>query len=242
MATTAYKLPGTAVDDSSFGSDVWVNPGSALLADRGLAGGLDTLNKCASINSAVAINSHYLKCTNFGFAEADFPAGSQINGINVKVQRYMFLNTSNGQTVSDQVLKLVNGSGTVVGTNKASGSTWPTINNLSSAYAFAVADIGGILDADIKSSNFGVVLSVLSVGTLSHTAYVDDIQVQIDYTPALIGNSKFYSIPGDTFPLANVMQCALHLRELGRTVLKPAHRRNPIWQHFSSRFPPLRVA
>jgi len=85
-----------------------------------------------------------------------------------------------GNSITDSALYLRKTSGQI-GDNKASGGYWPT----SDAYATygGAADTwnAGLVDTDIKSTDFGIDLSAYD-GQETITAYVDHIQIRIYYT------------------------------------------------------------
>jgi hypothetical protein len=172
-------------DDSAVGTDVWNNPGNVASSD----------NVYSNVNVAApgaAETSHYLKCTNFGFA---IPSGATINGVTVAIERKALTAGTANVFVKDSTIKLVKG-GTVSGANKANTVTyWPTTEG-SVSYGGA-ADLWTLTlsDTDINGSTFGVVLSVsirdrFGVGQVG---YVDLISITIDYTVG--GGGGGLSIP-----------------------------------------------
>lgn len=185
MATAGPNAPGTMADDSAVGARTWSNPGNAASSN----------NTYATIAPAPggADGSHYLKCTNFGFA---VPSGATINGVTVSIERKMDNSSGNNQYVRDSVVSLVKG-GTVSGANKAITATnWPATDT-SLDYG-GVADLWtlALTDTDVNASTFGVVLSTterdrFAVGGI--VGYVDLITITIDYTAG--GGGGGLSIP-----------------------------------------------
>jgi len=108
MATAGPNAPGTMADDAAVGTTAWVNPGNVASSN----------NTYAIANPSYDedyVPTHYLKCTNFGFA---IPSGATIDGIQVVVERRDdFFGTR------DKVVSLVKG-GAVSGDNKKSALTW----------------------------------------------------------------------------------------------------------------------
>lgn len=154
--------PGTGTDDSSFGSDVWTNPGNITLSDNSYA-------TCSSIDGN---NTHYLKGSNYSFA---LPSGAIVVGIQVDIEK----KTSVGGMV-DIVVKLVKG-GVVVGTDHKKTGQWATSDTV---YTYGGAtDLWGVFwqAADINSATFGVVISGFNAGTGSFTASIDHIKITVYY-------------------------------------------------------------
>ena len=179
MASEGWNSPSTIVDDGSYGTLTWSNPGNAGASD----------NSDASVAFSGSGISHYLKATNFGFS---IPSDSTIDGIVVEIERA----ASTTNRISDSRVRIVKG-GTIGSTDKAATSTYyPT----SDAYA----SYGGNSDlwgetwsyTDINATNFGVVLSCGNiVGT--QTGYVDHIRITVYYTEGGGG--------GDAMPMAQTM-------------------------------------
>lgn len=132
--------------------------------------------------------SYQLKATNFGFA---IPSGATIDGIVVEIEKKC---SNAAYSSKDKTVSLVKG-GSVSGSNKASASVWPTSDTYST-YGGAT-DLWGLTwtDANINSSDFGVVLSVQcnATGKSSVTHYVDHIRITVYYTEG--GGGGGISIP-----------------------------------------------
>lgn len=101
---------------------------------------------------------------------------------------YLNLGLRGQSTVADNVVKMVK-SGSVVGTNKATATAWPS--------AAAWASYGGSNDlwgttwtaAEANAATSGIVLSAL---VTSGVAYVDAIRVTVFYTVSGIGDAPSY--------------------------------------------------
>lgn len=163
----SIKLPGTVADDASVGIRVWSNPDNVKTQNG--------VRATASANGADI--THFIKCTNFGFA---IPSNSIINGVSVRIRR----NSSEATySFKDYILKLIKG-GAYSGNNKANtvtkwGSTW----DAEVTYGNSTDLWGNTLSAsDINSSDFGVGLSAQDNGGSGVTAYVDVIEITVSYT------------------------------------------------------------
>lgn len=165
MPSQGPLSPSSVVNDASYGSAAWRNPGNATSSDNVYA---DT-----SLAQSGPVSTYYLKATGFGFS---IPEGMQITGIKVEIERY-----ADGYVVDDRV-RLVKG-GVVQSHDKASSSSWPS----SDAYA----SYGGDGDTwgdqwsvqEINSANFGVALAALvGNGVDLSQPFVDHIRVTVYYT------------------------------------------------------------
>jgi hypothetical protein len=159
------RSPGTIVDDASYGTVTWLNPGNAASSDNLYAG--------TALGYVGPTQTHYLKATNFGFT---IPAGMTITGIKVEIERKAL-----GQVVDNRV-RLVK-AGVVQSTDKASSTPWPSTD--------AYASYGGDGDTwgnawtvqDINDSGFGVVLAAtIGDGVDAARPFVDHIQITVYYT------------------------------------------------------------
>lgn len=184
MATAGPNAPGTMADDSAVGTTVWTDPGNVAASDDARAQ--------ANPLSGAANSSHYLKCTNFGFA---IPSGATINGVTVAIERTTFSAPDASHYTRDSVLSLVKG-GTVSGYNKADTATSWTSTETTISYGGA-ADLWGLTltDSDVNASTFGVVLSVAQRDRFAqgNTGNVDLITITINYTAG--GGGGGLSIP-----------------------------------------------
>lgn len=159
MSTSGPNTCGTGANDNAVGSTAWTNPGN--IAGAG-----------TSVISSFSASSNYLKGTNYGFA---LSSGDNVDGITLITGLY----TNSGSATFNHV-RIVKG-GTIGGTNRSDGSTWPT---------GSITDVtwGGSTDtwgetwsySDINASNFGAVIAFTSVGVIS--ANVDYFKMSIDWT------------------------------------------------------------
>jgi hypothetical protein len=170
MADTGWVSPGTVVNDSSVGDYAWINPSNAKSSDDNYAD-----FDCPADGE----DSQYLTATNFGFS---VPTSSIIDGIEVSIERK--LDTTNGAVtgnVRDDVVKLYNANGNLIGNNKADTVTnWPT-SDTTVTYGGA-SDLWGATwsASDINDSDFGVALQAASFSF--GYGDVDHIRIKVYYT------------------------------------------------------------
>ena len=143
----------------------WRNPDKAKTSDNQYA--------YANLTSSGHV-SNYLKVSDFGFS---VPAGATITGIQVSIER----KASSSNAVQDHLVRLVDNTGAVVGSNYFRGEYWPATD--------AVAIYGGETNLwgttwtpeQVNDADFGVVLSVRRSPVGHQTAYVDNVQIKIAY-------------------------------------------------------------
>lgn len=164
MPSQGPLSPSSVVNDASYGSVAWRNPGNAASSDNAYA---DTLGLLGPTST------NYLKATGFGFS---IPYGMQITGIKVEIERHALM------VVRDDRVRLVK-NGVVQSHDKASPLAWPT--------ADAYASYGGDGDTwgdwwsvqEINSADFGVALAALvGDGFDISRPFVDHIRVTVYYT------------------------------------------------------------
>lgn len=161
--------PGNCVDDASIGIVAWSNPGNALLSDN------------IYTTSVVNGTTHFLKCTNYGFA---IPTGATINGITVYVERQ----SSSTSRSTDGAMRVVKGG--TIGTTDRSTTTLYTTTDVIEPHG-GVADLWGTTwtVADINATNFGAAFAAKT--TRSRTISVDHMPIKVSFTIATVLN------PGD---------------------------------------------
>jgi len=166
----------TFSDDSTVGTVSWLTPGNAAASD----------NTYATASSAATATSHYLKGLNASAGLSAIGNSDTVDGFVISVERKASINSADH--VTDSTIRPVVG-GTISGTNKADTTTnWGTsdtvINYGSSTDTWGLA---GLTGADVKSSTFGVALSVAISKTFSSlTASVDAITLTVYYTPVTL--------------------------------------------------------
>lgn len=174
-ASEGPNSPDTAVDDAAVGTVAWSSPSNATA--------LDSANANATVTFSEVV-THYLKCTDFNFS---VPAGASIDGISVEIN-CKGSKTGTGSIPAFATIKLVNGAGTVVGDNKATGSlptSFTYVNFGSSSDTWAAS----LTQSDITDVDFGVVISVFldasGPGDTS-TADIDHVRITVHYSLAQI--------------------------------------------------------
>lgn len=168
--STSQKTCGTGADDATVGTITWTAPGNTCGAGVATA----TMNGTAS--------THFLKATNLGFTSTDVPSGATVIGITavVNIQR---TGGATGQ-VQDGTVKLVDSSGTIVGTSQGRGAVnWPTVATDITYGGTSNTWSTSLTQADVISANFGVVFSAVgNVAGDNRVANVDYVKVTITYT------------------------------------------------------------
>jgi cysteine-rich repeat protein len=151
--------PGLVVNDNSFGTNPWNQPGNATVSDDLYAN-----------TSAGGVPTNYLKATGFGFG---VPASAVIDGIEVDVER-----RSAAGSVFDAAARIVKG-GVVGATDRSIGGFWSTVDTVVT-YG-SNGDLWGETwtATDINSASFGF---ALSVDDSVDTAVVDLITITVYYS------------------------------------------------------------
>lgn len=177
MATAGPNGGGTFADDAAVGTNAWGTPSRAAYGDG-------FVTNWYELGGAGTYQSHYLKCTNFGFA---IPSGNTINGVRVDISRS---GKASPNTSQDAVVSLVKG-GTVSGDNKAAtGTAYPT--TLAEVSYGGAADLWGLslTYTDVNSSTFGMVLSNTGIYSTSNpNTNVQHVRITITYTASASGLS-----------------------------------------------------
>ena len=171
MASTGFTLAtaGTSIDTGP-SNNPWNNPGNITADDN-----VDATSAFGSLST-----SDSLLAAGFGFS---IPAGSTIDGIEVKYERWREEPGLGGPTPTSATVQLAN-AGSVIGDTKEDLTDWPdsrTVTTVGSS-----SDVwGAALTADIvNSATFGPRIFVVwpnALGT-TETANVDYVQVNVHYT------------------------------------------------------------
>lgn len=143
MPTYGPFAPGTCADDATVGTIAWGNVNNAKASDNAWA---------TALLGALEV-SHYLKCTNFGFA---IPGNETVVGIVLGVERQR--RSLGGGSIFDNSIKLVIADA-ITGDEKKNFTTWPT-SDTEITYG-GVTDLWGTAPttAQANASDFGVVVS-----------------------------------------------------------------------------------
>lgn len=159
---TAQGSPGSAVDNGT--GTVWANPGNVVTSD----------NNKATVTVSGSATTHNIDATAFGLS---IPAGSQIDGVTVHVERM----ASSSSSIRDYDVYLVKG-GATIGSDRSSSSYWPTFDG-NATYGGSSDDWNTSLTAaDVNASDFGVRLKARNYSSSSRTASVDHIDLTVTYT------------------------------------------------------------
>lgn len=173
MSLLGPNSGATFADDATVGTIANVNPGNAAVSD----------NAYVTATLLLGQVSHYLKVTGFGFT---VPADATITGILVEIERSATVSVS----ITDSSVKLVKG-GTIGGTDKATGTNWPT----SDAYASygADGDLWGqtLTPVDVNASNFGVAIATTAVAGAG--IQIDHIRITVYW----VGSNRLQSQSGN---------------------------------------------
>lgn len=167
MADTGFIIVGTGVNDASYGDEAWsstdrIETDDNLLASTGFLSSGET--------------TQYLKGTNLGLTTTEVPAGSTIDGIEVRVQALFIFSAPDFDRV-----RLVDEDGTIGATDRSAGET---LTDSLVDYDFGgAADLWGDSwsDTDVIDVDFGTVVSFVRAGS-SAVSRVDFIAVKVYYT------------------------------------------------------------
>lgn len=184
FAQSAGPNNSTNIYDGGGGSipESWTNPNLARTQNDLYATVVTTTkNKRTS----------YLMAQNFGFA---IPAGANINGIVVQIDRYATATMSG--SVSDNSVELIDATGSINGTSKPAAGAWATTDTDTYILYGGTTDVWGITDwtpAKINNTNFGVAITAQTSNTNSATfnLFVDEIRVTVYYT---LGGAQRYAV------------------------------------------------
>lgn len=167
MPATAWKSPGTCENVDRDGKVNWVNPNNAKVSDDSDA--VTQPNKTDY--------SDWLRCTNFGFTTSDIPSGSTIVGIELDIEKCQTAE----YIICDSSVRLRKSTGQV-GDDKASATEWPTTDTYVTHGGSSDDWNAGLSDSDIRSTGFGMDLSVLNTAITVSMAEVDHVRIKVHYT------------------------------------------------------------
>jgi len=171
MPATGWKTPNEVYEEYGFATTMWGGFADAK-TDNGVYCG-NGMEKGGA--------SHYLRLIIYNFTDADIPAGSTINGIEVEIQR----KASVADSIVDFSVYLWRQMARV-GDNKASAEKWPIVE-APKVYG-GTADKWGLgtalTESYVKECGFGVELVITNSNMESAvTALVDVVRIRVYYTP-----------------------------------------------------------
>lgn len=170
MGQTEKKNPQNVAQGSGI---LWTAPGNAKTSNNFYA-------TCTF--SSTGQSSAQLTATAFGF---QIPAEATIQGIRVRVERH---SSPAGQSVRDQLVRLVLPGGTLSDNLASTGTDWPAADD--SAFYGGASHLWGmgtqLTPAAVNSSDFGVQFTCGSFSSGQSFALVDEFLVTVYYstTPA----------------------------------------------------------
>lgn len=166
--------PASGVNDTSVVGRDWSNP-------ENITSGSDSTFTSVFL-SATGRESRRLIASDFGFS---IPSDATVLGIDIDWRRDK-LNISGGPQITDLEVRLIDGSGSLVGDNKASATQWPNNNPTTFSYGDSTDMWGTTLTpSDINADDFGVSLrSQVTGGSAAGRVYWAAITVY--YTEAAL--------------------------------------------------------
>jgi hypothetical protein len=178
----------------------WINRTNAQTSNNSYA--VLSYSDASFIPGAAAISlssqtTNYLVCTGLS---STIPAGSTINGITVKIERYNS-NTSEEAplTVVDSAIYLTKDGTTTVGSNKSAAATWQTTDNNTTVDFGGAADLWGttLTAAEVNASTFGVMISPSisynNYNEIGGSILIDYVTITIEYTGGAVRRRAVFS-------------------------------------------------
>lgn len=201
-SVSAFAGTTSQIDDTSYASnDCTDSNGEWNSAGVGTPG-----NASASDNSYIAVTTitfdvgdgtDELQFSNFGFS---IPDGSTIDGVVVEVERH----TDATENVVDAHVMLTTAVGVQEGDDKSTGAAWATTDPDAYAVSFGgVSDIwgatGGLTEAEVEGSGFGVVLCGRAPTTSNNNPKIDALRMTVYYTPPAPAASRVIKLQNAIF-------------------------------------------
>jgi hypothetical protein len=167
--TTSPRFAGNAA--TAGGGTTWTNPGNATG---------DTTSTAATSSMGNNTTTSQLILTNFGLTSSDIPADSVINGITIEVEW-----EGVHSAVTDSVIQLTSNGTSGIGSNLSAGTE--QVAKGFRSYGGASNMWGtSLTQADLTSSNFGVIIQYAKGGGGTRTVSVYRARVIVNYTPPSI--------------------------------------------------------
>lgn len=173
MASVGPQNPTAATNGA--GSRPWGNPTNCYASDDSRAIHTHTFTGASTTNALIAS----------GFDFSAIPSGATIDGIVLDVERSC---SNTAGSPRDSSVRLTKDGSTFVGSDKASGTTWPTTD--------AYTTYGGVADlwgttwtlAEIQASTFGVAVSAQRDAVKGFVEVrIDHIRITVYYTGGAVG-------------------------------------------------------
>jgi len=162
MATETQSPASTNNDSSNGGNTFWSNTSNIISSN----------DSYATTNGNTGDESYYLTAKDFGFI--DFDTDATINSITVRIERKRIMGTA----IADYRLHFIISDTIETANNHADATVWGTTE----AYADHVINTNLPTAAQLKSTQFGVALSVKDASAM-WAVQVDHIEIVVDYTP-----------------------------------------------------------
>lgn len=174
---TSYMNPQSALNNTSTGNEIWINPQNALSDNNSYT----TISNAALLIGGTVRISNYLVLQNFNI---NVPINAQICGIQVEVRKASSDNSGSNWT-RDLDFRIIKNN-QIIGINHANtGVNWPTSETV--ATYGSNSDLWGttLTGFDVSNQAFGVALSVESraAGLLLPTviSYIDNVRIRVYY-------------------------------------------------------------
>lgn len=184
MTWTDWKSPSSNAQFAADGDVAWPASGFDLegpYADGGTEAG-------ANLTKGTEVHTH--GWAGFGFDTGDIPDGATINGVEVRIDA----RANDGNDYIDLVTYIydaTNGKSTT-GYTTAPASTYADIVEGGAADLWGESSIS---DADVRSSDFAVLLKLINTdGGTIHPGRIDHIEVRVDYSEAAEGGGAASSL------------------------------------------------
>ena len=169
---TLTKSAGSGSSVNRDGKSSWSNAGYVTTED----------SSYASVSISKSSYSSWLYASNFSFG---IPDDSIVTGIVATIKKY----GNSSSSVKDSVVQLCDGSGTLIGSNQAVSTAWPSSNgNTTYGSSTSLWGVSSLKGSDVNAAGFGVKISAAnSASNSSNSAYVDYVSLAITYTPIYTG-------------------------------------------------------
>ena len=171
------QAPTTVTNSTIAGTGAWSNVNNVKVDDGAMA----------SWVGGGGVTSNLLKCI-FDFTTLppnDSNTFTVINSIVFTVSKYASANSSS-EHIEDFYVKLFHSDGVVVGNDQSKTGRWDTTEGIET-YTVDAATIAALGVNNVRAANFGLYFQVED-GTHAGDAFIDYIEMTIDYTTSAIEN------------------------------------------------------